>query len=269
MAGISGVYTSGLYEYVSADISTDGKTLTLHYNLKETEAKTFVVDFGLPLKIPASAFGITDTNTIETVSFEYNKVVHEKDGQYGHGSIDQKNGFVTYTLTKTLDSKVAIPLWVTFKNDAKPAQMLSVNIIPASNVYYEDSLAAFTDGTGAAKDAKWSIVDKDGNETTEGTAPTQALEQLGSSGVYGYDKAYKDSSMLSMGTAHKVTVTANMANTDAWKAQSGSAWPTAQFTFKGTGFDIISLTDNTSGAIQVKVYKANSTDTTPDRKSVV
>lgn len=260
MAGISGVYTSGLYEYVSADISTDGKTLTLHYNLKETEAKTFVVDFGLPLKIPASAFGITDTNTIETVSFEYNKVVHEKDGQYGHGSIDQKNGFVTYTLTKTLDSKVAIPLWVTFKNDAKPAQMLSVNIIPASNVYYEDSLAAFTDGTGAAKDAKWSIVDKDGNETTEGTAPTQALEQLGSSGVYGYDKAYKDSSMLSMGTAHKVTVTANMANTDAWKAQSGSAWPTAQFTFKGTGFDIISLTDNTSGAIVVDVYNGNSTD---------
>ena len=219
-----------------------------------------MVDFGLPLKIPASAFGITDTNTIETVSFEYNKVVHEKDGQYGHGSIDQKNGFVTYTLTKTLDSKVAIPLWVTFKNDAKPAQMLSVNIIPASNVYYEDSLAAFTDGTGAAKDAKWSIVDKDGNETTEGTAPTQALEQLGSSGVYGYDKAYKDSSMLSMGTAHKVTVTANMANTDAWKAQSGSAWPTAQFTFKGTGFDIISLTDNTSGAIVVDVYNGNSTD---------
>lgn len=156
MEGISGVYTSGLYEYVSADISEDGKTLTLHYNLRELNAKTFVVDFGLPLKIPASAFGITDTSTIETVSLEYNKVVHEKDGQYGHGSIDQKNGFVTYTLTKTLDSKVAIPLWVTFKNDAKPAQMLSVNIIPASNVYYEDSLASFTNGSGAASGATWS-----------------------------------------------------------------------------------------------------------------
>lgn len=253
MAGISGVYTSGLYEYVSADISTDGKTLTLHYNLKETKAKTFVVDFGLPLKIPASEFGITDTSTIKTVSFEYNKVVHEKDGQYGHGSIDQENGLVTYTLTKTLDSKVEIPLWVTFKNDDKPAQMLSVNIIPASNVYYEDSLATFTDGSGAASGADWSIV---GTATDEQKSATQALEQLGSSGVYGYDKAYKDSSMLSMGTAHKVTVTANMANTDTWKAQSGSAWPTAQFTFKGTGFDIISLTNNKSGAIFVDVYKA-------------
>ena len=257
MAGISGVYTSGLYEYVSADISTDGKTLTLHYNLKETEAKTFVVDFGLPLKIPASAFGITDTNTIETVSFEYNKVVHEKDGQYGHGSIDQKNGFVTYTLTKTLDSKVAIPLWVTFKNDAKPAQMLSVNIIPASNVYYEDSLASFTNGSGVAKDATWSKVDNDDQTTAMdgGTNVYQALEELGKGerNVYGYDEQYNNSSKLSMGTAHKVTVTADMANTAAWKEQPASAWPTASFTFKGTGFDIISLTNNKSGTIFVDV----------------
>lgn len=255
MEGISGVYTSGLYEYVSADISEDGKTLTLHYNLKETEAKTFVVDFGLPLKIPASAFGITDTNAIETVSFEYNRVVHEKDGQYGHGSIDQKNGFVTYTLTKTLDSKEAIPLWVTFKNDAKPAQMLSVNIIPASNVYYEDSLASFANGKGVAENAKWSTVDNDDQTTTKdgGTDVYQALEELGKSGVYGYDGAYNkdNSSMLSMGTAHKVTVTSEMLKN--WKDHADSAWPTASFTFTGTGFDIISLTDNTSGAILVSV----------------
>lgn len=262
MAGISGVYTSGLYEYVSADISTDGKTLTLHYNLKKTDAKTFVVDFGLPLKIPASAFGITDTSTIETVSFEYNKVVHEKDGQYGHGSIDQENGLVTYTLTKMLDSRVAIPLWVTFTNDSKPAQMLSVNIIPASNVYYEDSLASFTNGSGVAKDATWSTVGNNDQTTAEdgGSDVYQALQQLGDKAIYGNDDAYNSSSKLSMGTAHKVTVTANMANTAAWKEQPASAWPTAQFTFKGTGFDIISLTDNTSGAIVVDVYNGNSTD---------
>ena len=267
MAGISGVYTSGLYEYVSADISTDGKTLTLHYNLKETKAKTFVVDFGLPLKIPTSEFGITDTSTIKTVSFEYNKVVHEKDGQYGHGSIDQENGLVTYTLTKTLDSKVAIPLWVTFKNDDKPAQMLSVNIIPASNVYYEDSLAAFTNGKGAALGADWSI---DGQATDEQKSATQALEELGKGerNVYGYDEQYNNSSKLSMGTAHKVTVTSAMlANWE--KNDTTSAWPTASFTFTGTGFDVISLTDNTSGVIQVKVYKANSTDTTPVKNILV
>lgn len=249
MEGISGVYTSGLYEYVSADISEDGKTLTLHYNLRELNAKTFVVDFGLPLKIPASAFGITDTSTIETVSLEYNKVVHEKDGQYGHGSIDQKNGFVTYTLTKTLDSKVAIPLWVTFKNDAKPAQMLSVNIIPASNVYYEDSLASFTNGAGSAENAKWETV---GTATDDQKSATQALEELGKhTNVYGHDDAYNSSSTFSMGTAQKVTVTPEMLKN--WKNDANSAWPTASFTFTGTGFDIISLTDNTSGAILVSV----------------
>lgn len=260
MEGISGVYTSGLYEYVSADISEDGKTLTLHYNLKETKAKTFVVDFGLPLKIPASEFGITDTNTIKTVSFEYNKVVHEKDGQYGHGFIDQENVFVTYTLTKTLDSKVAIPLWVTFKNDDKPAQMLSVNIIPASNVYYEDNLASFTNGSGAAENATWSTVDNNDQTTTKdgGTDVYQALEELGKHrNVYGHDGAYDKSSMLSMGTAHKVTVTSAMAVDSKTWDDSKDAWPTASFTFTGTGFDIISLTDNTSGAILVKVTGEN------------
>jgi len=56
--------------------------------------------------------------------------------------------------------------------------------------------------------------------------------------------------MFSMGSARKVTVTQEMVNN--WKNDT-SAWPTAQFTFKGTGFDIISLTDNTSGAIFVDV----------------
>ena len=256
--GINGIYASGLYQYARADISKDGKTLRLYYDLNQAEGKTFVVDFGLPVQIPFSDFGITNVSEF-TVSFdEKDPKVTKRQGNYGNGEIDMVNRIVTYTLTKTLDAKVAVPIYVTDAQGKKLVQ--NVYIIPASNVYYEDSLAAFTDGTGAAKDAKWSIVDKDGNETTEGTAPTQALEQLGSSGVYGYDKAYKDSSMLSMGTAHKVTVTANMANTDAWKAQSGSAWPTAQFTFKGTGFDIISLTDNTSGAIVVDVYNGNSTD---------
>lgn len=255
--GINGIYASGLYQYARADISEDGKTLRLYYDLNQTEDKTFVVDFGLPVQIPFSEFGITNVFGI-TVSFdEKNTNMTERQGNYGKGKIDMDTQIVTYTLTKTLDAKVAVPIYLTDAQGKKSVR--NVYIIPASNVYYEDSLAAFTDGSGAAKDAKWSIVDKDGNETTEGTAPTQALEQLGSSGVYGYDKAYKDSSMLSMGTAHKVTVTADMAA--KWsKDDTTSAWPTAQFTFKGTGFDIISLTDNTSGAIVVDVYKGSKTE---------
>lgn len=258
MEGISGVYTSGLYEYVSADISEDGKTLTLHYNLRELNAKTFVVDFGLPLQIPASAFGIDNLDSVEAVSFERNdKSVREKDGQYGHGSINT-DWAVMYTLSKTLNNKVAIPVWVTFKNGDTP-QQLTVNIIPASNVYYEDSLASFQPGKGVAENAKWSTVDNNGNAATEdgGSNVYQALEELGKSGVYGYDKQYNSSSKLSMGTAHKVTVTSAMAVDSKTWDDSKDAWPTASFTFTGTGFDIISLTDNTSGAILVKVTGEN------------
>ncbi len=264
--GINGIYASGLYQYARADISKDGKTLRLYYDLNQAEGKTFVVDFGLPVQIPFSDFGITNVSEF-TVSFdEKDPKVTKRQGNYGNGEIDMVNRIVTYTLTKTLDAKVAVPIHVTDTQGKKLVQ--NVYIIPASNVYYEDSLAAFTNGKGAAKDAKWSIVDKDGNETTEGTAPTQALEELGKhSNVYGHDGAYDNSSMLSMGTAHKVTVTANMAAN--WEGDTTSAWPTAQFTFKGTGFDIISLTDNTSGVIQVKVYKANSTDTTPVKNILV
>lgn len=223
------------------------KEVWLYYTF--TSTATFVVDFGLPLKIaPADVSANLSGAPIKTV-----QIAHST--KYADLSVDENNNII-YRLTKTIDGEDNITVRYTGTNastDKIGEASFTLTIIPASNVYYEDSLAAFTDGSGAASDAKWSIVDKDGNETTEGTAPIQELEQLGSSGVYGYDKAYKDSSMLSMGTAHKVTVTANMANTDTWNEQPNSAWPTAQFTFKGTGFDIISLTNNKSGTIFVDV----------------
>lgn len=256
ITGISGIYASGLYEYVGADISGDGKTLTLHYNLKNTTAATFVMDFGLPLQIPFDKFGIADRNQVETVSFlESDKKAYERDGNYGHGSIAEGTWDVTYTLTKTLDSKIPIPIYVTFKNDSR-VRCYNVYIIPATSVYYEDSFATFNPGAGAAADAKWSIVGNDGQETTDQSkAVNQALSALGDKGIYGYDTAYANSTKLSMGSAHKVTVSADMAKT--WTPTS--QWPTATFTFKGTGFDVISLTDNTSGAIFVDVYAGKDT----------
>ena len=256
ITGISGIYASGLYEYVGADISEDGKTLTLHYNLKNTTAATFVMDFGLPLQIPFDKFGIADRNQVETVSFlESDKKAYERDGNYGHGSIAVGTWDVTYTLTKTLDSKIPIPIYVTFKNDSR-VRCYNVYVIPATSVYYEDSFATFTNADSTKNVAQvdnagkgiWTKV-TDG--TTQATDVHQALEALGGTtntkNVYGYDPAYADSSKFSMGSATKVTVAA-----DTYK-EGKTQWPTATFTFKGTGFDVISLTDNTSGTIFVTV----------------
>lgn len=239
------------------------KEVWLYYTF--TSTATFVVDFGLPLKIaPADVSANLSGAPIKTV-----QIAHST--KYADLSVDEYNNII-YRLTKTIDGEDNITVRYTGTNastDKIGEASFTLTIIPASNVYYEDSLATFTDGSGAASGADWKLVDNKGAETTEGTAPTQALEELGKhSNVYGHDAAYNSSSMLSMGTAHKVTVTSEMLA--KWeKDDTTSAWPTAQFTFKGTGFDIISLTDNTSGVIQVKVYKANSTDTTPVKNILV
>lgn len=234
------------------------------YNANDT-GRTYVVDFGLPLRIT----GIFDTGAASNIG---EVSLSQKNVQkYGTVTIEPDGFSTTLTYTRTADKTINEPETITLdvvykigNSDIKLEKTLT--IIPASNVYYEDSLAAFTNGKGVAAGADWKLVDNKGNETTEGTAPTQALEQLGSSGIYGKDAAYNSSSMLSMGTAHKVTVTSAMlANWE--KNDTTSAWPTASFTFTGTGFDIISLTDNTSGAIMVTVEGV--TDTTYKKNFLV
>ncbi len=257
---INGIYASGLYKYMKADISEDGKTLRLYYDLNATGGKTFVVDFGLPVEIPFDDFGITNASNV-TVSFDATDTKKtERTGNYGVGKIDMTAQTVTYTLYKTLDAKTPIPVYV---SDGKNTLMQSVNIIPATSVYYEDSFATFTNADSTKNVAQ---VDNAGKgiwtKVTDGTTQTnvnQALEALGGTtntkNVYGYDPAYANSSKFSMGSATKVTVAA-----DTYK-EGKTQWPTATFTFKGTGFDVISLTDNNSGAISVKVYSVGNDGT--------
>lgn len=256
---INGIYASGLYKYMKADISEDGKTLRLYYDLNATGGKTFVVDFGLPVEIPFDDFGITNASSNVTVSFdEKDTKKTERTGNYGVGKIDMTAQTVTYTLYKTLDAKIPIPVYV---SDGKNTLMQSVNIIPATSVYYEDSFATFTNANGTKNVAQGDNVAKGiWTKVTDGTTQTnvnQALEALGGTtntkNVYGYDPAYAGSSKFSMGSATKVTVDANTAD--------NGQWPTATFTFKGTGFDVISLTDNNSGAISVKVYSVGNDGT--------
>lgn len=226
------------------------------YNAKDT-GRTYVVDFGLPLKIE----GIFDTGAQSNIG----EVSLSPKNEQKYGTVDPKfNGYDTvliYTLkaNTTINEPETITLDVVYKignSDIKLEKTLT--IIPASNVYYEDSLAAFTDGSGAAQNAVWSTVGNDGNAATEKTGVYQALQELGKGNnhtPYGNDVAYNEtnSSMLSMGTAHKVTVTAAMLEAYNGDNKDNFAWPTAQFTFKGTGFDIISLTNNKSGTIFVDV----------------
>lgn len=257
--GVTGVYLSGMYQYASADISDDEMTLTLHFNLKSaTMEKTYVVDFGLPLEVPASEFNIENVGSIRKMSLEKNAETMQAQGNYGRATIAGNFSKVTYELNKMLNGKATIPLYVTF--DGGTTLEYRVNIIPATNVYYEDSFVGegFKNGTGAAASAVWKL---DGKEETA----KQALSELGSKDIYGNDGAYNNSSKFSMGSAKTVTVESGMLN--GWNETS--EWPTATFTFKGTGFDIISLTNKRSGGIFVDVYAGKEAAGNPVKSYIV
>lgn len=253
-------YTKGETQPLEDDASHE----LYSYNANDT-GRTYVVDFGLPLEIH-SIFDATAQNNIGDVSYNPGK----NNLKYGTVVVkpDRYNTTLTYTRTadKTIDGAETIVLDVQYAMGSNKVTLeKTLTIIPASNVYYEDNLASFTNGAGSAAAAKWETA---GTATDDQKSATQALEELGKrKNIYGYDNAYNSSSTFSMGTAQKVTVTPEMLKN--WKNDANSAWPTASFTFTGTGFDIISLTDNTSGVIQVKVYKANSTDTTPVKNILV
>ena len=135
----------------------------------------------------------------------------------------------------------------------------SVTVVPATNIYYEDT-ATFVDYVPGVTDittenpegtkVKWETL----GDTTK--LVTQAQDRPGKSDIsasidkdnlYGYDDAYSSSATYSLGSAHKITVSAKQ------NPKNGGQWPTASFTFTGTGFDILSVTSSQTGVITVKV----------------
>lgn len=254
MTEIGAQYRYSTYKFVDANRSEDGKTVNLYYTFDST--KTFVIDFGLPLVIRPSDMNVNLGNT----NVRLTKVDIAQSTTYADISVDADKN-ITYKLNQPISGEDIFGAAYTgtipkYDEDGKlngtqaGTVDYSVTVIPATSVYYEDSFATFDNGTGAAAGAIWTT-DTDG--TAAKATTTQALSALGDQKIYGYDDAYKDSTKLSMGSAHKVTVSSGMVN--GWTDES--AWPTATFTFKGTGFDVISLTDNNSGAIAVDIYKSS------------
>lgn len=250
------------YTCVEVVRSVEGKDVYLYYEFVSTVQ--FVVDFGLPLKImPENISGQLKTAKLTGVQVE-------KQSQYATITTDQSDYSITYALKQTIDSKDNFQ--ATYKGEitissenGQEVQSGEVNytvtIIPATTVYYEDSFVDFYDAGSSAKKTEFTKTgasDEMGVWYVEGDANTtaeQALSKLGDKAIYGYDEAYKNSTTFSMGSAKKVTV------------NDASGYAQAKFTFKGTGFDVISLTNSDSGAITVEVLKDGTTAKTKDGKN--
>ena len=265
VSGIAGKYQVG-FALVEINKTDDNKTLNLYYKLDNS--RTYVVDFGVPANV--KRWGENDFTKIsveETTLYE-NRATTKKEVSKTNGKlyVDSK-GDLYYQLT-TMQYKNPDTFNVTYTyqdtgtstGTTDNSNTYTVTFIPASNVYYEDDNAfmTFTPGAGTAKDAVWNEEFDDSSNQTPAESKQIAEVLNAATNVYGTDPTYENSTKFSLGRAHKVTVSADMV-TD-WNDNT-CRWPTAEFTFKGTGFDVISLTDNKSGLLTYKVEKLETDGT--------
>ena len=149
-----------------------------------------------------------------------------------------------------------------------------VTVVPATIIYYEDNSGAIHYKNGGydndkteeeledlTKDqkwkshGKWSTDDKvQGSDVQDTDRPGETEIKEVIDNVYGNDTHYTKCNTYSNGSSHYVRVSA--VNT----YQNGGTSPMATFTFKGTGFDLISLTSRDTGAVTIRVYKGTNNE---------
>lgn len=249
----------------------------------QAEDDVIVVDFGLPVNITVlgndglngmTLNGISNGEKGTPTAYNTSKVNGTSfTDTFGKGEI--KGSEVKYTpTTMSFDGydlfsyEAKYTSKVTDKEGTETSTdyfyTANVTVIPATIIYYEDNV---TDGTDTLITYKTFTVkyDDEGNVTDTPEDSTSGWENVGetssdweqdedrpgtgangidANNVYGMDSHYKNMVNYSMGSAMKVHV------------EKGS-YATAEFTFTGTGFDVISLTDSTTGTILVKVTDAN------------
>ena len=252
-----------------------GKITVLTY---EATNKVYVFDYGLESNIAKTNDNndglfqdgtfyndIAEKNGYATTA-KLNKITHEEDdNQQTTITADQnviidKNGSATgavtfkpiafmdkvenynYTadITKngaTLDSK-----------DPETGTTVhgTIKTMPANVVYYEDNFNKDGKNNSAVKIIYSEGTSKDGTDVKLEQSNDQKEQ-------YGHDNAYAKSDTYEGDTYSSGSSTKMEKNA------------TATFTFKGTGFDIISRTNTKTGTIGVKVYEGTDTRGTPIR----
>ena len=218
---LRGKYTSGLYNYVSADISSDGKTLTLHYDLDSEKLQPYyIADFGLPVEISFDDLGTGVVSVAATVPSNANGTV----------SVDNAGRKIVFTADRAYTGVTVLSVTATYEDSA--TQMFNVGIYPATTVYYEETFAS-------------------GGFTPQGTAKNSSQQSLAyesvsnHSGAYnfGYDAVYADD-----GTGA----------TNGTYAVSTEIGDDAIFNFTGTGVDIYANCTTNTGSVNILVRNADT-----------
>ena len=229
------------YRYVPNNCTNverrDDKNVYLYYTFNNK--LNYVVDFGLPLEIKLTDLS-ANLSTAEITSVTF------RSARYGTPVYDSNRKLITYTLNGMLSEQESFTVEVKGTKDGQTSTVAYiVTIIPASTVYYEDNFVAFS--------GNWQ---REGDTTTNAV---QDLDALTAQKTYGYDSHYGASSKFSLGSAMKTTVS----------SATNSNPPTATFTFKGTGFDLVSMTSKDTGTILVNVNGTTENNETVTKHWIV
>ncbi len=197
-----------------------GKEVYLYYTFNNKH--TFVVDFGVPLKI-----GPKDINLSETgwTTAKVNNVSEYK-ALYGTAKISVNEG-LTYTLTKPMQGVET--LQVTLGKEGEDPATHTIYLVPATTVYYEQNVATYSNGWELQGTA---IAADKYQETQKGRTPGYN---------FGYDPYYE----------------ANQLGANGSVEYTNTKGADATLTFKGTGMELYLRTQNAN-----ETSNLNETDAT-------
>lgn len=277
---------AGAQDYTNAanvsENSYDYTHTTVYFAVKwiiGTVPDVVVIDYGLPVDISVLSNDMFGGNgTLEAVG-AYTSTERNDDlfngfaatygGTYGKATVSGDK--VRYQLDE-MDMNgaekfsYAVYYDVTDK-DTTQYYYGTVTVIPATIIYYEDNFLDFVKyDTKGDYDSSNDVIVENGwgiegvtvsNATQAEDRPGEySLGEVDANNIYGYDAANNSMSTHSLGSAAKVHVDA-------------SSYATATFTFYGTGFDVISMTSNTTGSIVVDVYQGAVVSDTVYKTTIV
>lgn len=237
-------YQSGFYKYYGADVSADGKTLTLHYVIDNAKLKKqYVLDFGLPLRIPLSdLIENEDLNTVEAVYANGVPLNSTTDYTTQHGTLryDADMHEIIYTRTSTFsDNTISTANFqIMYRGAAALSKTITIGVIPASNILYEENFLT------PDADSEWTRGTSSAPTKPQETQKVVSVDENPKFNVFGFDGVYDD----------------KIGETGVWKADNlDSSKLTAPLTtsFYGNGFDLIGNCGQKTGRVLMIISPAD------------
>lgn len=186
-------------------------------------AKTFVYDFGVQ-----NSYKLTDVEE-KAVGI---KTVDETVKHVGFNDTDKSILYTPQSVSKGETIRTKLVFTGNYITEAT-----SITFLPATNVLYEENFM-----TNRGTNGEW---------TAEGTNNTATVVNDNENSVYGYADAYKGFADYSNGGALKATL-------DLKGGKRAYTTDAVEFSFSGTGFDIISECGTDTGLLLVALSKGGN-----------